>query len=371
MSTTAKPTGANAPDRNNIVIEQQLEDKPGPNQIVLKGKIQECSDCQRGPCQSTTDRCKACKCQGKTSGCSGAATAIANPEAFIINAIRKKTQDFDPGSEECRSKKFNANQQSKIYFEDQFERVTKTCPQALRYIKTFSKIVTETAKNRVNHVCNAKTGAQARLDCCRQTGSTNPTETLCGEFWGGSLNKLNKTCDNIMSEYCDKNPSDKSCKCLKSKMAKPACTDPECVGDSEAYKNNNMRIDIDKGCLGTFISCTNVAQVKQVQRSQIKLNLDASCKDFRSKATQTQKEDETVNPDGTKKNNPPYTPGTSSAAPVYKQTNNFLINNFWGIPIWAWFVIVACIVIGIVIAFLVAFYFIKKRKRMMQLQQNL
>lgn len=86
-----------------------------------------------------------------------------------------------------------------------------------------------------------------RLLCCRADSSVN--KASCGPYWGPD--NPSGDCDAIMQTFCNNNPTDPDCACLKSEFTPAKCIDKRCA-QTDAFKTYDM---IHFKCAGNYLTC--------------------------------------------------------------------------------------------------------------------
>lgn len=195
------------------------------------------------------------------------------------------------------------------------------------------------------------------LDCCRQRNDiTGVSKETCNHFWGGVGD--GSTCDVLMTKFCDKNPDDISCACLKSKLPLPYCIDNKCANEVQAFRSSIQRKEFSVNkCQNLDIQiCNNYFEAKENGTSQINPKMDLTCTQIiknaqipptnnRGDGSQSQPED-IIN-----QQNSSTTSEAEASAP-----SSILL-----------FVGIGVVVVAIIAAVLIAVFVISKKKRQKQL----
>jgi len=120
--------------------------------------------------------------------------------------------------------------------------------------------------------------AELQAKCCSlqnlNVGTTADLHVTDCDLY--ALTAKTAKCDSIMGNYCEANPSDIKCACLKpvknpGGMGRPECTDPTCVSTVAAYKSSDMRKDTCPSVCVQLVQIANSSDIglNQAQLSQV------------------------------------------------------------------------------------------------------
>ena len=113
--------------------------------------------------------------------------------------------------------------------------------------------------NAVTIQCNP----DSRLACCQ--GNTLLGSDACGVWWGPTNNK--GQCDQLMLNFCNANPTDPLCYCIKpvGNIPIPECNDTKCV-HSNAMRLSNQ---INNTCQGIYLTCEQYVTIDPSARGNV------------------------------------------------------------------------------------------------------
>lgn len=98
-----------------------------------------------------------------------------------------------------------------------------------------------------------------KVRCCK--GLEN--REACEQYW---VNDPSFSCDGIMADYCNSNPTDAACICFKSEIPSAHCFDQRCT-NTNAYKTQFMRENVAK--CPAYMDCRQYLSLSESAKNNI------------------------------------------------------------------------------------------------------